>query len=1070
MTLTEFHSLSLMEMKTHFLCRAEYQCPCFPPGKPVSLATAKRHRKRANDERIAAGLPKLPSALHYSEELAIQELARYFHLFESDGVAPGEQIVTSSRKSAMNDDDVLMVESVDVEDFQMELRTAPIIEREDRNSIEQAVLTDERSYLSPFPHAIQGHTLHSIDRERIYDTSFLHCESLHEEYVCSSPSSEESAPDSEDSYFKLALDDEEQDSSNESLDDEEKDSSNESLDACQVYTSQDLMKESFLSWMAENRKWLDMAINGGMKQTMWADLLRNLNSPYRAYVTVKRNMLRHAGLSTRTYLCCRRHTLLFEINNEEHHSVEENRTCTQCVEEGLEPSLSTFEYIPVQPRLRAWVADPKSCELLYKYRWDNCNDERGSAYNEGRAETMHDYFDGWIYRELIESLGGEECAKFDVFIAPSCDGFITYKHSDYDCWIIAAINMNLPPSIRFYIRNLIPLGFVKGPQKPARIDSYFRPLLSEIHETAEENKFLVFHDGVQRMVRLHVLWFTGDLPALASMCGLRGHNGRSPCRFCQISGVWCSTSRHYYFPSRILEMKPSGKRCFRELCSVGSLRLRNPENVLRILHRINDKSISKKCRDELGVSQGLKMRTILYEFPFFNPFMSVPIDSMHLIMNISKDLMGLLRGKKHALKFLPPEAKQFVIIDSSWKSIDEELLRVPSGTSEQVFGQPPRVTEVSDKWKSIECSDFFRYYACILFEGHLSPLYLKGVALYSRIIDLLARPTLNNHDISLLGRLCIQFYRHFEKHYYGFERQKLSFCKYTIHLLLHLEDGVRAWGPPVTYSQYWVERFIGYYKHRLNARRLAAESFLESTKMTEAYKMLLKENFLTKETTSFENYELSENWLLSPSFSDFLKFDYHKRKKTSMALSTWLQIELGITAASAKNVLTDVSIRSHGRMLLHCSNALVRVGAFDTPKRRKRMARADWFIAAEFEDNADSKRTVYYGQVLRILDVTFNALLDGEGRPRREILLLTGWASNLIRTSTKQVYRAARLESTFTNATIVARSAVLNLVGVMEHRMKGGWRTYIIDPQREVHGLLDDEVISPDGFNRTLVL
>ena len=75
-------------------------------------------------------------------------------------------------------------------------------------------------------------------------------------------------------------------------------------------------------------------------------------------------------------------------------------------------------------------------------------------------------------------------------------------------------------------------------------------------------------------------------------------------------------------------------------------------------------------------------------------------------------------------------------------------------------------------------------------------------------------------------------------------------CKYVFHLLLHLEDTIRECGPPVGFSQYGMERFIGWILGRLNARKLAAASLFKNALLGEAYKSYFQLPF-TKDVREF---------------------------------------------------------------------------------------------------------------------------------------------------------------------------------------------------------------------------
>ncbi|PXF48903.1 hypothetical protein BWQ96_01245 [Gracilariopsis chorda] len=60
-----------------YICLTEYRYRCRPPGKRVSHATMKRHKRIANQERARLGLQLLGSGAHFSEERSEIERNKY---------------------------------------------------------------------------------------------------------------------------------------------------------------------------------------------------------------------------------------------------------------------------------------------------------------------------------------------------------------------------------------------------------------------------------------------------------------------------------------------------------------------------------------------------------------------------------------------------------------------------------------------------------------------------------------------------------------------------------------------------------------------------------------------------------------------------------------------------------------------------------------------------------------------------------------------------------------------------------------------------------------------------------
>ena len=146
---------------------------------------------------------------------------------------------------------------------------------------------------------------------------------------------------------------------------------------------------------------------------------------------------------------------------------------------------------------------------------------------------------------MFESI---EDVTLDVFIAASTDSFQAYKNRTLDVWPVLAIFLSLPPEERYSVKNVLPLMFIPGGCQPSHLQSFLIPLINEVNYTMPDGVMMHFYDGSRRKVRIHLVWFSTDLDALTKVASLTGHNGKTPCRFCFIQGIYSHSSRHYYFP------------------------------------------------------------------------------------------------------------------------------------------------------------------------------------------------------------------------------------------------------------------------------------------------------------------------------------------------------------------------------------------------------------------------------------------------------------------------------------------------------------------------------------------
>jgi hypothetical protein len=198
-------------------------------------------------------------------------------------------------------------------------------------------------------------------------------------------------------------------------------------------------------------------------------------------------------------------------------------------------SCATFAYLPLIPRLKAFVAN-RNMATKMQYRCMEHNHKPGK---------IKDMFDGKKFRELCCQkviIGGKELKhkhfkdRHDIALGLSTDGFSLFKRcGKKSAWPLIIFNYNLSPDIRFHRENIISLGLI--PRKPRDFDSYLWPLVEELlrleagvvaYDVLTEDHFLL---------RSFLVLVFGDIPAVSMLMQMKGHNGYSPCQMCKITGV-----------------------------------------------------------------------------------------------------------------------------------------------------------------------------------------------------------------------------------------------------------------------------------------------------------------------------------------------------------------------------------------------------------------------------------------------------------------------------------------------------------------------------------------------------
>jgi hypothetical protein len=169
---------------------------------------------------------------------------------------------------------------------------------------------------------------------------------------------------------------------------------------------------------------------------------------------------------------------------------------------------------------------------------------------------MTDVFDGSHYRSLLGQrvqLNGKPLRhRFfddhrDIALGLSTDGFSPFKKWKITFWAFILFNYNLPPDTRFHAKNTLSLGVI-GLRKPIDPDSFLWLAIQELLRLLVSVR--AFDALTLRIfcLRAFLILVFGDIPAMALVMRMKGHNGILPCRMCNIIGLRVPNSRattHY---------------------------------------------------------------------------------------------------------------------------------------------------------------------------------------------------------------------------------------------------------------------------------------------------------------------------------------------------------------------------------------------------------------------------------------------------------------------------------------------------------------------------------------------
>lgn len=362
-----------------------------------------------------------------------------------------------------------------------------------------------------------------------------------------------------------------------------------------------------------------------------------------------------------------------------------------------------FRYLPLIPRLLSYYANQDTAKLL-EYR---------SRYQR-QSGTSSDVFDGEHYQRLcrMHVTVGDESLPHRFFSQPtdiamglSTDGFGPFKRRKQTCWPIIVFNYNLPPEIRFHLIHIICLGIIPGPKKPKDVDSFLLPAIEEFSSLARG--VAAFDARFHRAFALHayLILIFGDMPAIAMLMRMKGHNGLHPCRACNIIGIRDSESSGttHYTP-----LHHSSTPSYDGL----NLPLRTHDEIIRQATHVawasNDAEEARRAK-QFGIN-GLALLSTLSSISFPTSF---PHDFMHIVENILPALASLWTGE---YKGLDDGHEAYIIPGSVWDSIGAAC-KLSGDTIPSTFGC--RIPNISKE------RHFFIAESWLLFATFLGPILLN---------------------------------------------------------------------------------------------------------------------------------------------------------------------------------------------------------------------------------------------------------------------------------------------------------------------------------------------------------
>jgi len=399
-----------------------------------------------------------------------------------------------------------------------------------------------------------------------------------------------------------------------------------------------------------------------------------------------------------------------------------------------------FTYIPIVPRLQAAATSQSMAELM-QYR----------AQYKHRAGVVGDVFDGENYQHLQDSPitihgemlkdnnGNPKGTKYfgdprDVALGLSTDGFTVHG---FTFWPLIIFLYNLPPTIRFLLENIFALGIIPG--KPVLIDTFLWPFLQELWKLSVGVTAFDILSSQSFILRAFLILIFGDIPAIAMLMRMKGHNGISPCRACPIIATPLRRGKRvtYYVVSTFGD-NPEWQT------------LRNHQMMKQQAREVED-APTKEQAEVLAKNYGIKGKSVFFDIDSIYFPSSFPYDFMHLIWE--GVLWALIQLWTGDFKGIDEGKEKYQIDPKEWKKIGSETA-MSAKTIPSSFG--PHLPNIADSLSNISADmrSFWTLFIgpVILQNRFHHPKYFKHFVTLVTLISICLQRKISQEEIDKLEK------------------------------------------------------------------------------------------------------------------------------------------------------------------------------------------------------------------------------------------------------------------------------------------------------------------------------
>jgi hypothetical protein len=380
-----------------------------------------------------------------------------------------------------------------------------------------------------------------------------------------------------------------------------------------------------------------------------------------------------------------------------------------------------FHYLPLIPQLCGLFQDTEMSKKLgyqvlaeQKYEPGKILDVFNAEHYCSLRSTVLDPESGYHYFDNPQ----------DIALSLATDGFMLFKHcrcGHSTAWPIIIINYNLHPTIHNSLENVICVRVIPGPKQCKDLNSFLIPLLDELLDLESSVKCSMPAapdcKGSNFVFRALVIIIFGDIPAVAKLLMMKGHNTVKLCCTWMIKGVLCCLEHNsvYYIPLA----DPSDKNF---VLTFDDLELQRHQGFLDQLEEIKAAPSEAACK-RLAQKYRLNMCSIFTQLHSINLATCAPYDAMHLLFeNLTPNMIKHWTGQ---FKGLDEGTGNYKIAPEAWTEVRKMTAQACCTVPSSFVSFIPDIAQDRNLYMAKLYAFWVQYIAPIVLKGKLLDNYYK---------------------------------------------------------------------------------------------------------------------------------------------------------------------------------------------------------------------------------------------------------------------------------------------------------------------------------------------------------